>query len=62
MKKIKGFINVAVLAAPAVGFLFCCAALNCMGAGEPFAGKLIGGIITMAILPAVAFIQGLFNV
>ena len=59
MKKIKGFINVAVLAAPAVGFFICCAALCCADAGEPFAGKLIGGLITMAILPAVAFIQGL---
>ncbi|MBR4859323.1 MAG: hypothetical protein IKU08_09100 [Clostridia bacterium] len=62
MKKIKGFINLAVLAAPAIGFFVCCAAVTCMQAGEPFAGKLIGGLIVMAILPAVAFFGGLANV
>ena len=60
MKKIKSFVNLAVLAAPAIGFLICCAALGCMDAGEPFAAKFISGIITMFILPAVAFFQGVF--
>lgn len=62
MKKIKGFVRLAVLAAPAFGFFVLCAAANCMQAGDPFAGKLIGGLITMGILPAVAFVEGLINV
>lgn len=62
MKKIKGFINLAVLAAPAVGFFMCWAAISCMQAGEPFAGKFISGLIIMLILPAVAFFGGLANV
>ncbi len=62
MEKIKGFLRLAVLAAPAIGFFVCCAAMNCMQAGDPFAAKFIGGVITMAILPAVAFFQGVANV
>lgn len=60
MKKIIGFVRLAVLAAPAIGFFVLCAAMSSMQAGDPFAGKLIGGLITSAILPLVAFFGGAF--
>lgn len=62
IKKIKGFARLSVLFAPVIGFFLCCNAIYCMELGEPAAVKFIGGLITMAIIPAVAFIQGLFNV
>jgi hypothetical protein len=62
MEKIKGFINLAMLFLPALGFLLCCAALNCMNEAEPFVSKFISGIILILILPAVAFIREVANV
>ena len=62
MEKIKGFINLATLFVPALGFFLCCTALNHMNAGEPFVARFIGGIILILILPAIAFIQEVANV
>lgn len=62
MERIKAFINLATMFLPAIGFFLCCAALNCMDAGEPFVAKFISGVILILILPAIAFIMEVFNV
>lgn len=59
MEKIKGVLTLAFLFVPVIGLLICCHAVTCMSAGDPFAAKLIIGILTMGgFIPVAHFVGG----